>query len=239
MALWPEATFRPGAPHGGPFAKGYPLAVTLHHQAGYGDPLNVYITRRVSAHFWVPRSGKPLQHVDTANQAWHGTSAHNPRSLGVETEGCASPPYADPLTENQLDWFAKLMAWANQAHGIPLQLSGAVTAPGLNYHRCQGGPATGCPCDTRVNQRPEILRRAKAILAAPPTSTAPAFYDDSVFVETDQADTDGKPVLLWFIANGAASYYRKVPAGLKASVPERMKVKDPAGSWRQLWKVGA
>jgi hypothetical protein len=171
VARWPRAIWQPGAPCSGTLR---PIAVCLHHQAGSGNPLNVYISRRVSAHFWIPRTGAPVQHVDTAVQAWHGV-AHNGYSIGVETEGCGSPPHADPLTENQLALFGELMAWARATHGIPLQLSESVSQPGLNYHRCQGGPATGCPCDVRKNARGEILRRAGGAAPAPaPPPTAPA-----------------------------------------------------------------
>lgn len=157
MARWPAARWESCPNYSGTLN---PIAVCLHHQAGNGDPLPIYLARGVSAHFWIPRSGQPVQHVDTGNQAWHGMTSHNQHSIGVETEGCANPPNADPLTENQLDQFAALMAWAHTTHGIPLVLSESTTTPGLNYHRCAGGPATGCPCDVRKNARAEILARA-------------------------------------------------------------------------------
>ena len=120
----------------------------------------------MSAHFWLPKSGQPYQHVDTNVRAYHGVN-HNGYSIGVETEGCGAAPHAEPLTEHQLNTFARLMVWARATHGIPLQLSESITQPGLNYHRCAGGPATGCPCDVRKNARAEILRRAGAGPAAP------------------------------------------------------------------------
>jgi hypothetical protein len=178
VARWPDAIWQPVAQHGGAFRA---IAVTLHHQAGNGNPASVYASRHVSAHFWIPLSGTPVQHVDSGQQAWHGM-AHNAYSLGVETEGCGSPPYADPLNDHQLTLFGNLMRWAHGAHGIPLVLSEAVTTPGLNYHRCQGGPSTGCPCQVRVNARGEILRRAGGAAPAPgptppppPSGTAPPF----------------------------------------------------------------
>jgi len=170
MAKWPTAIWQPGAPCSGSLR---PIAVCLHHQAGSGNPINVYKSRNVSAHFWIPKSGTPVQHVDTAVRAWHGV-AHNDYSIGVETEGCGAAPHAEPLTEHQLNMFAALMKWANQTHGIPLQLSEDVRQPGLNYHRCKGGPATGCPCDVRKNARAEILRRAGGAPAAPSAPAAPA-----------------------------------------------------------------
>jgi hypothetical protein len=150
-----------------------PIQVTLHHQAGSGNPYNVYLSRGVSAHFWIAKDGRVIQHVDTNMVAWHGV-AHNQYGIGVETEGCGAPPHAEPLTAKQLDAFAKLMQWANRTHGIPLVLSEAVNQKGLSYHRARGGPATGCPCAVRVNQRAEILRRAKGSggpAAAKPSGT--------------------------------------------------------------------
>lgn len=174
MARWPRARWNPTPNFSGTLR---PIAVCLHHQAGNGDPLAVYNARGVSAHFWIPKAGEPVQHVDTANQAWHGMTSHNQNSIGVETEGCATPPHAEPLTENQLALFAELMRWANATHGVPLVLSESTTTPGLNYHRCPGGPATGCPCDIRKNARAEILRRATGGAPAPtpaPPTPAPA-----------------------------------------------------------------
>jgi hypothetical protein len=179
MAKWPGAIWQPGAPCSGTLR---PIAVCLHHQAGSGNPLPVYQSRRVSAHFWIPKNGQPVQHVDTGVQAWHGV-AHNGYSIGVETEGCGAPPHAEPLTENQLNQFAALMRWANATHGIPLVLSESVTQAGLNYHRCQGGPATGCPCDVRKNARAEILRRAGSSASAP----APPQEDDLPLNNDDKA----------------------------------------------------
>lgn len=169
MARWPRARWNPTPNYSGTLR---PIAVCLHHQAGSGDPLAVYNSRGVSAHFWIPKTGEPVQHVDTANRAWHGV-AHNDYSIGVETEGCGAPPHAEPLTENQLNLFAELMRWANATHGIPFVLSESISTPGLNYHRCKGGPATGCPCDVRVAARSEILRRATGGAPAPAPAPPP------------------------------------------------------------------
>ena len=169
MARWPGAIWQPVSQWSGTLR---PIAVCLHHQAGSGNPASVYASRGVSAHFWLPRNAQPVQHVDTGHRAWHGM-AHNDYSIGVETEGCGSPPHADPLTERQLNDFAALMKWANQVHGVPLVLSENVRTPGFNYHRCQGGPSTACPCDVRKNARAEILRRAGGLPGTSPDAGAP------------------------------------------------------------------
>ena len=43
--------------------------------------------------------------------------------------------------------------------------------------------------------------------------------------------------IFWFIANGPASYYRRVPEGLRQNVPESMRIQDPNGDWLRLWEV--
>jgi hypothetical protein len=204
--LWPEAIWQPVAQHG---AALNPIAVTLHHQAGNGNPAGIYASRNVSAHFWLPKAGQPVQHVDSGVQSWHGV-AHNAYSLGVETEGCASPPNAEPLTEHQLDSFGRLMAWANAVHGIPLVLSESVWTPGLNYHRCEGGPATGCPCDVRVNARAEILRRAAGgTRPEPQPEPEPVLIGDVWFpmtVFSNDLDARQTAVITWF-----AEYLHRQP----------------------------
>lgn len=170
MARWPAARWNPVSTCGPGGLR--PIAVTLHHQVGRGDPAGVYEARRVSAHFWIPYAGDPVQHVDTGVRAWHGgTEALNGNCIGVETEGCATSPHAEPMNDHQLTLFGDLMRWANATHGIPLVLSEMATSPGLNYHRCRGGFATACPCQVRVDARAEILRRAGGGGAPAPTPT--------------------------------------------------------------------
>jgi hypothetical protein len=43
--------------------------------------------------------------------------------------------------------------------------------------------------------------------------------------------------MFWFISNGAGSYYRRVPEGLRQNVPESMQIQDPNGDWLRLWEV--
>jgi N-acetylmuramoyl-L-alanine amidase len=212
LARWPDATWQ-GLPRNyGPGIVG-PIGVTLHHQAGSGNPYQVYLSRGVSAHFWIPYQGRPVQHVDTGQQSWHGMSL-NRRWIGVETEGCGAPPHAQPLNENQLKWFAELMRWANRVHGIPLQLSGSESTPGLNYHRV--AVATGCPCDVRVRARDEILRRARGGASAPappkpqPVPPKPVYRGDDPMVLT--FDIDGATQL--FEINESGDLFRRGrPAG--------------------------
>ncbi|AEK59048.1 1,6-anhydro-N-acetylmuramyl-L-alanine amidase AmpD [Acidithiobacillus caldus] len=57
---------------------------------------------RVSAHFFIERTGKIWQHVPTDGRAWHagvsawrGRSACNDFSIGIELEGNAVEPFAE------------------------------------------------------------------------------------------------------------------------------------------------
>lgn len=95
-----------------------------------------------------------------------------------------------PLTDAQLDRCAEVLAWAHRVHDVPLQLcpDSRPGSKGLAYHRQGidgnfGGPGVRfpgrvpggevwtehrgkvCPGDKRIAQLPEILRRAKAIVA--------------------------------------------------------------------------
>ena len=60
---------------------------------------------------------------------------------------------------------AVLYREGNLRHGWPYQLADADGQAGFGYHRM--GVATACPCDVRLNMRPEIIRRA-AGAAQPP-----------------------------------------------------------------------
>jgi hypothetical protein len=205
MARWPAAIWQPGAPQGGALR---PIAVTMHHQAGSGNPLGTYQRNNVSAHFWLPKSGQPVQHVDTAVRAYHGVN-HNGFGLGVETEGCGAPPHAEALTAHQLECFADLMRWANATHGIPLRLSERIDEPGLNYHRCQGGPATACPCDVRLNMRPAILGAAGgpgAPSVPPPVQSAPPASGGAA------PPYPGRPLVATMRGGGSATWQAQMAA---------------------------
>lgn len=232
MARWPGAIWQPVSQWSGSLR---PIAVCLHHQAGNGNPASIYASRGVSAHFWIPKTGTPVQHVDTANRAWHGV-AHNDYSIGVETEGCGSPPHAEPLTEHQLDQFAALMSWANKTHGVPLVLSESVTQPGLNYHRCQGGPSTACPCDVRVNARAEILRRAAGGSGVPPSPSIEEVEDMVLLMQNP--NNKG-----WAVVDMASGTFKGFSDPSMMSLYEqngvpRAKVQPSGSQWSKFKQAG-
>lgn len=174
MARWSEAAWRPVKNHGGAMTRPNPITVCLHHAVMTGSLFGVFNdSREASTHFWLARDGRAEQYVDTGIISWGGV-AHNPHAISVETEGCVTPPHQEPLSEEQINAFARLLAWAHRTHGIPLKLSESVWDPGFTYHRARGGPSTGCPCDVRLRMRDEIIRRAKSGTPAPASPPAAA-----------------------------------------------------------------
>jgi hypothetical protein len=173
LAVFDCAAWRPiSANTGGPL--GPNLGLVLHHAVVDGSLYNFFNSpaAEVSAHFWVSQSGVIEQYVDTGTVAWHGRDL-NSRYVGVETEGCATPPHAEPMTEAMVDALARLYAEGHERHGWPFTLAEADGQPGFGYHRMAVN--TACPCDIRLNMRAEILSRASGqTVTAPPPSAARA-----------------------------------------------------------------
>jgi hypothetical protein len=202
MARWAEAAWRPVKNHGGARPSGQPSVVVLHHAVMNGSLFSVFNgSRQASTDFWIAKDGRAEQYVDTAMTSWgNGNANANQRGIAVETEGCASPPHAEPMTDAMVNTFARLLAWANRTHGIPLRTTDDYNVPGFGYHRMRGGPATGCPCDVRLRMRPEILRRAQGGAPAPPPPTPP---EDEEMIASGVAPTG---VLHTFVARSDAVF---------------------------------
>jgi LysM repeat protein len=116
---------------------------------------------KASSHFGTSKTGRLRQWVDTADRAW-AQAGGNPSWLSVENEGQGG----DTLTDAQLDANARVLAWAHEKYGVPLQVTHSTTGRGLGYHAMGGsawGGHTSCPGSRIVAQLAEIVRRAKAI----------------------------------------------------------------------------
>lgn len=144
------------------------LGLILHHAVMNGSLFNFFnnSANQVSAHFWVAKDGTIEQYVDTNVVAWHGRSL-NSRYVGVETEGCVSPPYAEPMTDAMVNGLARIYAEGARRHGWPKALSNADGVAGFGYHRMAVN--TACPCDVRLAKRPDILNIAFGDVPVPPT----------------------------------------------------------------------
>lgn len=126
-------------------------------------------------------------------------------------------------------------AWWWQAHGLnEISDTGDVVAA---TRRINGG-LNGLADRQARYAKCKALGTAAVPTLPPPTEGAEDM--GALFIElTNEKDTDGKPKLLWWVPGGTGSYYRGVPAGMKQNVPDHMKIKDPNGAWKAMWKVGA
>jgi hypothetical protein len=146
-----------------------------------------------AAHFSTRANGEIIQSRDTAFQSAANLDG-NHRVISIENEdhgpafgGTPQLPKWVPLTEGQVEACARILAWAHEQHGVPLQLcpDSRPGSRGLAYHR-QGidgnfgdfrfpGRVSGgehwsssggkvCPTDVRIAQLPKILARAKEIV---------------------------------------------------------------------------
>lgn len=132
------------------------LGLILHHAVTNGSLYGFFNNpnAQVSAHFWVAKDGTIEQYVDSETVAWHARQL-NDRYCGVETEGCASPPYAEPMTDAMVQALGDLYAEGMRRHGWANALANADGELGFGYHRMAVN--TACPCDIRLAKRQPIL----------------------------------------------------------------------------------
>lgn len=137
------------------------MAGTLEgSQAWFNNP-----TAQASSHFGTGKAGALRQWVDTADRAW-AQAAGNRTWISVENEGFGG----DVLTDAQLNDNAAVLAWAHETEGVPLRLASGPGDRGLGYHAMGGsgwGGHTSCPGPRIVMQLPEIVARAKRLVAGP------------------------------------------------------------------------
>jgi hypothetical protein len=127
----------------------------------FHDPNN-----KVSAHFGVGKDGTVYQWVDTADEAW-AEAAGNPVGISVEHEG----QVPDALTSQQIAADAAILAWVNQTHGVPVQVTddpvGGSGVCGHSTGAAQGWGHPACPGDAIMAQRQQIIDGANEILSVP------------------------------------------------------------------------
>lgn len=201
------------------------LGLVLHHQAGNGSLFNFFNNPKseVSAHFWVSKTGVIEQYVDTARVAWHGRSL-NSRYVGVETEGCATSPYAEPLTDAAINALALIYREGRDKHGWQNRLANADGQPGFGYHRM--AVATGCPCDVRLNKRQTILNIAFGATPKPPSEFTG--WDEDMIIRNGNT-------VQQLIYDGQNTYWRTLPANAVARIPANQIIADD-GSLQSLWR---
>jgi hypothetical protein len=162
--------------------------------------------------------------------AWHGRSL-NSRYVGVETEGCPTSPYAEPLTDAAIQALARIYREGRDRHGWVNALANKDGQKGFGYHRM--AVATGCPCDVRLNKRQAILNIAFGATPTPPTPTPtppPTFtgWDEDMIIKNGN-------VVQQLIYAGQDTYWRTLPANAVARIPASQIISDD-GSLQSLWR---
>jgi N-acetylmuramoyl-L-alanine amidase len=143
----------------------------------------------VSSHFIVggPRDGSSkdgvcYQVVDTGTIAWT-QSAGNGHWLSIECSGFTP----DKLSDKQMTKIAQVFAKCHTVYGVPLQIATNPNGRGLGHHSmgCNyGWGHCDCPGNNIINQKQEILNRAKAIVngddMATPEEIAAAVWNQNI-----------------------------------------------------------
>jgi hypothetical protein len=154
------------------------------------------LTNGVNSHFGTGGDGAIWQWVDTAVRSG-ANGGGNHRAITIENadmgpqfaawntrDGAAVPAF----TPQQIEANARICAWANREHGVPL-----VPAPnslpgarGIGYHRLGIDPwrvvggevwssSAGkvCPANRRIAQIPQIIARARQLVGGAQTQEVP------------------------------------------------------------------
>lgn len=167
MARWPGARWRP-LPEQGTQRRIKPTQLVLHSAVGRGSVWGYFAKGSVvvESTFWIGLDGRAEQYMDSAEKA-EAQALGNPRAISVETADNGHPDEF-PWTAAQIETLAQLAAWCHREHGIPLRLCPSWDSPGIGYHRQykQWNPNThSCPGTARIRQVPQIIARAKQIVA--------------------------------------------------------------------------
>lgn len=166
MAWYPKAIRKPITRHDTPMVR---YRGICHHVAvSEGTSLFSYFNQpgNATSHFYVRRTGKVEQYVDTKFQA-PAQLQGNPTMISIETQGGVRSADTEPWTPEMVTALIELDAWIVKTHGIPLQMmkDSKPTSKGFGYHklgvdpyRVSGGElwskARGkiCPGGTKIKQ---------------------------------------------------------------------------------------
>lgn len=190
----------------------------------------------VSSHFVVSKEGRIAQMLDTAAKSWAQRQG-NPYSISVECEGWSG----HPLTADQIEACARIVAKAHLVHGVPLQLTDRVGRHGLGHHSMgfESGVDWGhqfCPGNWVKAQKSQILAWAVQMVAVArgESSHVPEGGDDMTIVGLG-ADrflvVPGRGLVQITWAEWVASGWDKNPPRvLMVATKERLRDFDPAAA---------
>ena len=175
MAWFPGAIRKVVARHRTPMARH--RGVCFHVAVSEGASLFGYFNQpgNPTSHFYVRRDGTVEQYVDTQFRT-PAQLEGNPSMIGIETQGGVHNVDTEPWTLDQLDALARISAWTNRVHGIPLvRMTNSLPATrGIGYHRLgidpwrvSGGEHWSdsygkiCPGSGKIAQVPRIITMAR------------------------------------------------------------------------------
>jgi hypothetical protein len=175
MAIMPGADWKPVVNHSGSMAAEHGLVI---HVCQGDNSLYGFFNNpasQVSSHFWAGKNGELEQYVDTGNAAW-AEMAGNYQYISCECEGFDT----EYMTDQQLDSLAHIFAWGHSVYGWPLVTcdhGGSGLTTHCHYPSGIADPAWGghpCPGPLRLQQVPEVLSRAVALVGAHPVTPSPS-----------------------------------------------------------------
>jgi len=192
MARMPDAQWRPLPNPGNTAMARYDLVV-IHTMVGSLAGTDGYFRSgktTSNSHFGTGGDGTIYQWIDTTVRS-AATAAGNHRSVSIENadmggefpawntnDGNAVPAF----TPAQVEAIARICAWVHVTHGVPLVEADTSrpNARGVGFHRLGinnwrvpdgelWSSSTGkvCPSPRRIAQIPQIIARAREIVAAP------------------------------------------------------------------------
>jgi hypothetical protein len=158
MSWFDAAEHKPLDRNFGPALRGN-LGLVLHVQDGNGELHGWFnqASTQASAHFWVSKTGRIVQYVDSTMRAW-AQKAGNGTYCSVETEGRPN----EPLTAAQIGSLARIYAEGARVHGWPFRLAEHAGDRGFGFHSMD--PSFGhpfCPGEIREGQRQAVLDAAQ------------------------------------------------------------------------------
>lgn len=220
MARMPGATWRPTnncTPGGQQSVRG----IVLHIMEGTLDGSDSWFKNpdsQASSHFGVGKDGRIYQWVDTADRAWAQVGG-NRDWLSIEHEGHTG----DSLTAAQLAADGRIIAWAHQVHGVPLQSTDDPAGTGIGWHG-MGGSAWGghydCPGNPIKGQRAELIRQAQQLINPSPE-------------EDDMPTADEIAQAVW---NFPVPIPRRNPDGTVRYEPNKQGASWPL-VWGNIWSA--
>ncbi len=165
-----------------------PSQIIVHTAVDGNVNIPAYFRRRdvfVESHFWITRSGRITQLMDTHRQADANYRA-NYSAISIETEDDGDPE-GNPWTYAQIQSLVRVIRWAASTHGIPIKRCRSSTAPGVGWHsmwsyptdpiNLRGRPVPSpwttalgktCPGRTRIHQLVDVVMPLAAGTIDPP-----------------------------------------------------------------------